>query len=441
MSYHTMQYLNAGNILVGNGQKAWWYDQRLEDVNNPTHFSGMIPVSVVKEKLFGWSALESVKMLATFEVNERDDDGNIKLGDDGNALTREIVVPVKSFKAIGREDWITNGVPDTEEEGADAILSVQGESYGVHQLQTIFINTMAEIVGGADSLGIESAGLLKWGRRAWMTISVPKNIHNDASGLDFRPQLTASTSFDGSLATSFTRTYGVPVCDNTLDYQLMRAGEKGKFVLRHTKNSVARIKDAREALGLLEEQADEMDAALTEMIGVEVNDAHFEKWLNVMVPVPELKESTRTIKSIQGEDVEVKKINTNGQSIAINKRDRLITMWSSDPRVIGPDGKWRNTKLGLLQLWNTYQTHEATIKGAKSLGGNKVQARVEGNMMRVLGGKFAEEDAKAFAALDSVFEEMAVPVIQVPVGAPSGGTATATKRRPSRAKAADADNN
>jgi phage/plasmid-like protein (TIGR03299 family) len=436
MSYHTQQYLNSGNILVGNvgktGRHAWWYDQRLEDPDKPTHFDGFIPLTVVKDRLFGWTALESVELVAVFEDPqgrpELDDEGNPKLDDNGNPIVRRILVPAKSYKALGREDWVVNGVPEGEEDGADAILSIQGDSYGTHQLKEIFITTTAEIVGGADNIGVESAGLLKWGRRAWITISIPENLHNDASGLEFRPQLTVSTSFDGSLPTSWTRTFGVPVCDNTLDYQLAKAGETGKFVLRHTKNSVGRIRDAAEALGLLTQQADEMNAALTELSKVEVPEQQFIKWLDKMVPVPELKTTTRTITSIQGEKVEVPKVNTNSQTIAMNKRDRLVEMWDRDPRV----SPWKNTKLGVLQLWNTYQHHESTIKGSKALGGNKLQARVEGNMMRVITGKFAEEDAKAIQALDTVLAEM-------PVTVAAGGTkATATR---SRSRKQNADNN
>lgn len=437
MSYHTQQYLNSGNILVGNGLRSWWYNSTLEDKDNPTHFPGFIPVSVVKDRLFGWTALESVQLQATFEVNERDDQGNIKLGDDGNAVTRRIVVPVKSYKAIGRGDWVIDGVPEGEEDGADAILSIQGESYGVHQLKETFINTMAEIVGGADSIGIESAGLLKWGRRAWMTISIPENLHNDASGLDFRPQLTSSTSFDGKLPTQFVRTFGVPVCDNTLDYELIRAGEKGKFVVRHTKNSVSRIKDAQDALGLLTQQADDMDAALSELVKIEVSNDHFAKWLDKMVPIPDLKTTEVEILSAQGEKFKVNKVSTNGQSIAVNKRDRLIEMYDTDDRV----KPWKGTKLGVLQLWNTFQHHDSRVKGAKSLGGNKLQARVEGNMMRVIsGGKFsfAEQDALAMETLDNVFAEFATVAVAVPDGTP---TSVGTKARPRKTSPKTPDNN
>ncbi len=415
MSYHSMNYLNSGKIMVGNTAKtgnAWWYNQSLESAALPTHYEGFIPLTVVRDRLFGWSAWESARLVAYFDQPERDENKNILLDSNGNPIMKTYEVPVRSFKAIGREDWIVNGVPDDEEDGADAILHVQGKDYGVHQLQEIFINHTAQIMNGADNMGIVSAGLLKWGRRAWITISIPDNLTNDESGLQFRPNLTVSTSFDSSLATSWTRTFGIPVCDNTLDYQLVRAGDKGKFVLKHTKNSVARIKDAAEALGLLNEQADEMDKALTELIKAEVPEGIFLKWLDQMVPVPDLKEKTVMVTSIQGEQVPVKKISTNGHTMAMNKRDKLVEMWDHDPRV----APWKNTKLGILQLWNTFNQHERTFKASKQFDGNRLAAKVEAQQLKTLGGDYLKEDVTALKVVDGLLSEL----ISVPVTTPQG---------------------
>lgn len=414
MSYHTMQYLNSGNIMIGNVEKtghSWWYNQALERADRPTHYAGFLPLPVVKDRLFGWTAWESNRLIAYFDQPERDDAGNIVLDSQGNPVMKTYEVPVKSFKALGREDWVVNGVPADEEDGADAILHVQGKDYGVHQLQETFLNTTAQIVQGADNMGIVSAGLLKWGRRAWITISVPENLTNDASGMQFRPNLTVSTSFDSSLATSWTRTIGVPVCDNTLDYQLAKAGESGKFTLRHTKNSAVRIKDAIEALGLLHQQADEMDRALAELVNTEVPEAVFLKWLDKMVPVPEIKEK-KVMVSIQGEEREITKVSTNGQTMALNRREKLVEMWDFDPRV----APWKNTKLGVLQLWNTYNQHERTFKASKQFDGNRLAAKVESQQLKTLNGEYLKEDMIALNAVDALLADL----ISVPVVTPAG---------------------
>lgn len=430
MSYHSRQYLNSGKILKGNVLKtghAWWYDQTLEDPNNPTHFDGFIPLELIKQKLFGWDALESVALTATFRVPVRDDQGNLTLDDGGHRVYQDKQVPVKSFKALGRSDWVEFGVPDSEEDGADAVLSVTGESFGVHQMRRTFIENTAQILGGEDKMGVESGGLLKWGRRGWITVAIPDHIKNTASGMEFRSMLTVSTSFDQSLPTSFTRTAGIPVCDNTLDWELMKAGEdKGKFIIKHTKNSQARIKDAAEALGLLYADAENWDNWLTAEVGIEVSDAAFKKFLDVMVPIPEAKTKIVTVKSIQGEDTQIEKVSTNGITIAMNARTKLTEMYTSDPRV----APWFGTKLGIIQLWNTFQQHESTVKGAKAMEGNKVAARVEANMMRVLDGTFRKRDTQAIEAIDTILaEEFSTASVAIP-----GGTATAVLDAPVKAK-------
>lgn len=408
MSYHSMNYLNSGKILVGNTAKtgnAWWYDQRLEDPNNPTHFSGFIPVELVKAKLFGWEALESTKLIAYFKVGDQ-----------------EIAVPVDNFKALGREDWVRDGIPEGEENGANAILSVQGKDWNPHQLRKTFIENTAKLLDGREEdLGIRTAGLLKWGRVAWMTVSVPEIMHNDNANFDYIPCLTISTSFDGSLATSWTRTLNAPVCDNTLNWELMAAGDNGKYVLKHTKNSGDRIKDVAQVIGILNEQATMMDDALNRYSAIDVTEKQFQSWLHMMVPVPDVTVKEVQV-SIQGETKTVEKVSTNAMTIALKKQERLMEMWDSDPRV----APWKGTKLGIVQLWNTFNHHEGRTYTGKGFEGNKLAAKVEQIQLKSIRdgkGSFADQDKLALEAIDRVLAES----VTIPVGS---GTATAVLEKP-----------
>lgn len=456
MSYHNMDYLRSGKLVIGGVKgllgadgkpldggwraPAWWFDQNLEDLSNPTHFASFVPLSLAKDKLFGWDALESVKLSATFEVAARDLLGNvITLGDLGLAdpnspeawETMKLIrtLDAKGFKAIGRSDWVLNGVPDDEQVGAEAILSIQADSWGVHQLQETFFDNLAQIVGtGVDRLGITSAMLLKWGRVCAMEISIDETLHNDEAGFDFRPNLVVSTAFDGSMSTSYTRTTTASVCDNTLQWALQQAGDTGKFVLRHTKNSAARLQEASQVLGILTEEAEKMDSVFTEFAQTKITEEQFQKWMNAMVPVPEAKISKVTVTSIQGETIEAQKVSTNAQTIALNKRTKMLEMWDSDPRV----APWKGTKLGIMQLNNTFNHHEAATKGAKAHG-SKIAARVENNMMKVLGSTFAKLDEKAIRVIDSILEEVPGDVL-VSVGAPApvADEAPAPKKAPAK---------
>ena len=451
MSCHSTNYLNR-KMKKGNAAKtgyAWWYDKNAEDPNNPSHYDGFIPLPVVRE-FFVWNAEESIQMVATFRMAEppaMDEQGNPLVpatpafdenGDpvlDGAGRQYwDYTVPVQGHKALGRSNWIAGGIPEGEEAGASKILSVVDEDYGVHQAKEIFITNVADLVGGADNIGVESIGELKWGRRLFASVSIPENLLNKESGLEFRPILTICTSFDRTLATKYVRTFGVPVCDNTLNYELTRAGEKdGHFVIRHTKNSASRLGDAKKVLGLLNESADEFDAWATGLAQAPVPEDKFLKWLDVMVPIPEIKRTMVTVKSIQGEDVQVEKVSSNAQTIALKKRDKLVEMWDKDPRV----APWKGTRLGILQLWNTYLQHEASFKGTKAAGGDKVAARAELNMNKMIECDFAKEDTNALRVISNIMADDEPVMVAVPAGAP---TATATKQRPRTRKSAAGNN-
>jgi len=447
VSYHGIQYLNR-KMKKGNAAKtgnAWWYDKSAEDPNNPSHYDGFIPLQVVRE-FFGWNAEESITMVATFRMAEppaMDEQGNLLvpatpvMDEEGEPLLDgagrqywDYTVPVQGHKALGRSNWIAGGIPEGEEAGASKVLSVVDEDYGVHQAKAIFIDNVNDLVGGEANVGVESIGELKWGRRLFASVSIPENLMNKESGLEFRPILTICTSFDRTLATKYIRTFGVPVCDNTLNYELTRAGDKdGQFVLRHSKNSATRLGDARKVLGLLTEGAAEFDAWATDLAQAQVPEDKFLKWLDVMVPIPEIKRTMVTVKSIQGEDVQVEKVSSNAQTIALKKRDKLVEMWDKDPRV----SPWKNTRLGILQLWNTYNQHEVSFKGTKAAGGDKTAARAELNMNKMIEGDFAKEDTNALRIISNIMADDEPVVVAVPDGAPT----TTTKTRPrTRSKAA-----
>lgn len=355
MSEETLEYLNAGNILIGNTDKrgnAWWYDASLEDQNNPTHYTGFIPVADVQQRLFNWEA---------------------------QVVDLHMDLPGENPKIIRRvkvEDYIAIVRSDTRR-----LLGIHGADYQPHQLTDTFIAETSNIVGGTDQLGITSGGLLKNGAVAWMEISIPEVRHCENAGFTYRPNLLTSTSFNGTLPTSWTRTKTATVCDNTLQWSLREAGNTGKYKVRHTKFSQARIKDAKTALGILEQSADEMDEILTSLVETKVTELQFNKWLDLMVPIPMVEEGK----------------NSRGVTVSINKRDKLVDLWTSDKRA----APWRGTALGVMQVINTYSHHENSVASAK-FDGNKLQARVERNQFNVLRGSQEKVDNEAFRLLNTV---------------------------------------
>ena len=399
MSYHDQYYLNAGHILVGGVQglkdrltgealeggwrrPAWWYNPRLEDVLNPTHFPGYLPISLIKEKLFGWTALESAKIVAHVEI-----DGKM------------VEINCGNYKAIIRGDRVWEDVPHDDDGNPvgnignpESVLSIMSNEYGTHQPQELFINMTSELLQGSDNIGATGAGLLKWGRVCYMEVSIPQTMHNDRAGFDYRPNLLIYTSFDGSLKTTLARTITATVCDNTLQIAASEAKRAGTaLTIGHTRLSSDRMPEARQVLGIIEQESDDFNTLLDEWAATPVSTKQFESWLDEVLPVPE-------VKVIDG------KAKTNSQTIVLNKREAIGDLYYSDERA----ATWVGTKLGVRQAWNTAHHHKFRSGNAKQFDGNKTLARVESNMMRSLKmdkngeTEIARSDAFAMEKLDLV---------------------------------------
>ena len=72
-------------------------------------------------------------------------------------------------------------------------------------------------------------------------------------------------------------------------------------------------------------------------------------------------------------------------------REDMAQMWNADPRV----SPWKDTALGILQLSNTRQHHNARITKATA-------HRVERNMLNTISGKTESEDMRALGILSGL---------------------------------------
>ncbi len=178
MSKESLEWLNA-NTLIGFTEKrgtAWHYRASMQG-EEPNHYLGPIPVDDVKRRLFGWEALSS-------PVYVEDPRGGL--------------AQVPGRQAIVRSD---NG----------HVMGIFSDGYEPHPYVEWLINTVSRLLDAELSIG--SAGLLKGGAVAWVSVEVPENVVTP-EGVEFRPHLFGATSFDGSLATTFKRAVTHIVCDN-----------------------------------------------------------------------------------------------------------------------------------------------------------------------------------------------------------------------------------
>lgn len=327
MSRETAEWLNR-NVLVGYTDKrgnAWHYLESAQG-DEPNHYTGPVPVADVQRRLFAWEPV--VNMLVC----------PCGCGD--------------VYKSVSRSDNRHR-------------MGMFREGYEPHSYSKWLISNAETLLDTSD-LAIGQAGLLRGGAVAWVSVEMEDTLQGPA-GVDFRPQMLLTTSFDGSLATTYKMVNTIVVCDNTLSAGLAESGPT--FRTKHTRNSGLRIADAREALRIMHTSADAFSAELVQLTETKVTDADWYRFLDAHIPMPEDK--------------------GRGRTIAEDKRAKFMTLWNHDVRV----APWRNTAFGVLQADNTYRAHMSVVKNV---------SRPERNRLSVLDGESAKADRMTLQTLRSV---------------------------------------
>lgn len=351
MSQETLNWLNSNTLIGFTGRRgnAWHYRAE-EQGDESNHYVGPIPVPDVLRRLFAWQAEERplyVRLPSSLdEADGIDEDGT----------------PYRNVLIQGRKGIVASDNGD--------VLGIFGDGYRPHQYGEWLLNNVATILG--DELAISSAGLLRNRAVAWVEVSVPDNI-TTPEGVEFRPNLVAATSFDGSLATTYKRNVTAVVCDNTLAIGL--AGHDQRVKIRHSSNSLTRIEDVRHALALVHDTADLFAAEVKALCEQTVTTKQWHRVLDALVPVSEENGIVKT---------------GRGLTMATKKRDQLQTLYAVDPRV----APWAGTAFGVLQAFNTHAAHLGTVKNGVDRG--------QRNMDKVLLGRTEAEDAEVLKALDLV---------------------------------------
>ncbi|MFF5973713.1 DUF932 domain-containing protein [Streptomyces sp. NPDC012769] len=325
MSRETLEWLNT-NTLIGFTDKrghAWHHRAGADN-----HYPGAIPVQDVHKRLFDWTADERPLYISPGM------DGNVR-------LTTE----VPDRKAIVRSD-------------TGDVLGIFRDGYQPHQYGEWLVDNVETILD-AD-LQIGSAGLLRGGAVAWVSVEMPDTLET-VEGVRFRPFLLACTSFDGSIATTYKEVVTNVVCDNTMTAAL---GERSATVkVRHSSKSLTRIQSVRDALGIVHKVSDDFQKEVSRLSAVRVTDAVWERIVADAAPMPDDPQKHKA-----------------AATRAENKRDALMRLWRRDERV----APWAGTAFGAWQAFNTYGQHEGGVRG---------MSRQERNMLNAVNGTIESEDA------------------------------------------------
>jgi len=350
MSRETIEDLNI-NTLIGFTEKrgtAWHYRAEHQG-DQSNHYPGPVPIVDVRRRLFNWVA-ESRRM-AMEEPAELETMDHL---DDNGAPMRWGVQA--DLQGIARSDNHHR-------------MGVFTDGYLAHQYDMWLLTTVGNLLD--DDLAISYAGLLRLGAIAWVEVSVPDSI-TTPEGVTFRPNLLATTSFDGSISTTFKRTITDTVCDNTREIALSERGEAYK--VKHSKYSQMKLADARAALDIVHTVADDFAAEVRQLCETKVTDAQWKAFMEAHVP-----------------DVDDKGTKLTGRSLTHveNKRSALRRLYSLDLRV----APWAGTAHGVLQAVNTYEHHENSVRGGD---------RAERNMLRAVTGEFGNIDRATWSTLAKI---------------------------------------
>jgi phage/plasmid-like protein (TIGR03299 family) len=362
MSMETAEWLSTMTRIGDTDRrgKAWHYRQ-----GDNNHFPNAVPVEEVRKLVLPYEPVPRplyITVPATAEEYAKGVEGVYRQTDSDIDAPYFRLVTLDNSKAV------------TASSDAQNVYGTPSGEYQVHSYeQWLLRNVMSVLDDTEDGIHISSAGLLKGGAVAWVELSL-SDTHTVAD-FPFRPHLLAFTSANGSYKTSYKRAVQAVVCDNTL---FAASKEKGQtLAFKHTKNSPLLIADARAALGIVMETADDFEAEVNGLLDWKVNSRQFSQYLDLTVPVV---------------DGDGDPIRGRALTLADDKRERLAGMWRNDPRI----APWSGTAFGVLQLNNTFQHHE---KGA-----NKSTIRPERNMLSAISGETARSDQSALLRLSQVSE-------------------------------------
>lgn len=313
MSAESSTWLNTHTLIGFTGKRGHAWHYRADDQSDePNHYPGAVPIGDVQRRLFGWDAGTAAVYAEYFDA-----DGFVRLTDDAR---QAVVRPAGAF---GPED-------------PGAILGLFKDGYSIHQFREWLLGTVGQILD--DELSIGSAGLLRGGAVAWVSVEVSETI-TTPEGVAFRPNLLACTSHDGSLATTFQRVVTNVVCDNTMSAALGESGQRIK--VKHSRHSRLRLGEARQALQIVHTIADDFAAQVAELTATTVTDRQWARFLDGHI----------TAAAGAG----------RGRTLAERRRDTQNRLWNHDVRV----APWRGTAWGVVQVVNTYVHHEQAVRGIR----------------------------------------------------------------------------
>ena len=243
---HEIEFINGAPSYVDNGREPAW------------HGLG-----------------ESVEGL-TFE--QAMDKANLK---DWNVRVEPLVVNIgsKNYPMDNHQVTVRNN-PATGD--VEPLAPTGGRYTGVQNEQAFAVASFLEGMGAS----VETAGSLRGGRQAFMTLLMDKGFVIDPEGAaDVNyGYLLLTTSHDGSLAVEASSTWVRVLCANTLDFALPDA--ERAYKIRHTATAGDRLAEAQQIFLRANGYADALGQEAAALYQTDCTDAAFFDIVSTIYPKP-----------------------------------------------------------------------------------------------------------------------------------------------------------
>lgn len=165
-------------------------------------------------------------------------------------------------------------------------LATVGTRYEVRQNREVAERAMAVLGEAPDTACVDTCGVLRDGKRFFMTIDLGA-IVIDPKGLndDIQRYLVVSTGHDGVWPIRYANTDVRGVCNNTVILGLQNA--KRIFTARHTRNMDTAIEDAKEVMGLSKMWSRELETEVYRLLSVKMHagSPSFDRVLAAVFPL------------------------------------------------------------------------------------------------------------------------------------------------------------
>jgi phage/plasmid-like protein (TIGR03299 family) len=175
-------------------------------------------------------------------------------------------------------------------------LGVVGSKYPLVQNEEVFAFADALCGDGDEGVLFETGGVLREGRLVWVLVKLDGQKFALPGTDDLNiPYVLVSTGHDGGTPFRAHLTHVRVVCANTWNSATESA--PAEYVVRHVGDPLARIEEAREALGLAVNWSVEFEQIARALAAQPMSGAEWSAFRDVLLPFPEAAASDRVVRN------------------------------------------------------------------------------------------------------------------------------------------------